>query len=318
MDLSIIIPVYNESKAIAHNFSVIHETLFKDKISCQYFIVDDGSTDDTWQELNKLKIKYHNVSAIRFARNFGKEVAICAGLDHIRSERYLIMDSDLQHPPSCVKEMLLLMNKTKANIIDGVKQKRSKETLAYKLLAGSFYKVLKAATGLNMNHSSDFKLFDNKVADAIRRFSERNLFFRGLVDWIGFKTIPYQFNVQDRLEGTTRFSTMKLIKLALNAIVAHTSKPLYLTIVGGVFFLIFAIILGIQTLVNFFVGNAISGFSTVILLLLIIGSMIMLSLGIIGVYISRIYDEVKQRPRYIIADIIGNTEEDTVTKIINT
>lgn len=302
MDLAIVIPVYNESKAIKHNFSLIHDQLREDGIECQYMIVDDGSSDSTWLEVCQLKKEYTNVSGIRFARNFGKEMAICAGLDHIEAQRYLIMDSDLQHPPSCIKDMLAIMDEKKVNIVNGVKQKRGRETLAYKLIAGSFYKLLKSIAGLNLNNSSDFKLIDRNVVDTLRKFGESNLFFRGLVDWVGFEKIDYYFTVDERTEGTSSFSTIRLCKLALNAIVSHTSKPLYLTISGGIFFLFFAVILGIQTLANYFMGHAISGFSTVILLLLFIGSMIMFSLGIIGVYISRIYDEVKDRPRYIISN----------------
>lgn len=302
MNLAIVIPVYNESDAINKNFAVIHDILKKSGIQCHYMLVDDGSSDQTWIEINSIKEQYPNVSAIRFARNFGKEMAICAGLDHIEGDRYLIMDSDLQHPPTCIKDMMRLMDKSGANIVDGVKQKRGKESFMYRCVAKRFYRFLKTITGLNMDNSSDFKLIDGRVVDSIRQFRESNLFFRGVVDWVGFQRVTYYFDVEERLEGETSFSTFKLIKLACNAILSHTSKPLYLTIIGGGIFLIFAVVLGVQTLINYFIGHAISGFSTVILLLLITGSMIMLSLGIIGIYISRIYDEVKQRPRYIVSE----------------
>ncbi|QUI21344.1 glycosyltransferase family 2 protein [Vallitalea pronyensis] len=308
MNLAIVIPVYNESDAIYNNFTMIYNSLDKAGIPCHYMLVDDGSTDQTWLEISRLKEQYPHVSAIRFARNFGKEMAICAGLDHIEGDRYLIMDSDLQHPPTCVRDMMRLMDKTGANIVDGIKQKRGKESRLYRSIAKRFYGLLKTATGLNMDNSSDFKLIDERVVDAIRQFRESNLFFRGVVDWVGFQRTAYYFDVEDRQEGETSFSTFNLMKLACNAILSHTSKPLYLTIVGGGIFLIFALILGVQTLVNYFMGNAISGFSTVIVLLLMIGSMIMLSLGIIGIYISRIYDEVKQRPRYIISESANEKE----------
>ncbi|GMQ55991.1 glycosyltransferase family 2 protein [Vallitalea sediminicola] len=307
MDLAVIIPVYNEAQAICKNFAVIYDTFLEDNISCQYMIIDDGSSDTTWLEISKLEKEYSNVSAIRFARNFGKEMAICAGLDNIDASRYLIMDSDLQHPPKCVKDMLLLMDRSQVNIVDGVKQQRGKENFIYRFTAKRFYDILKKTTGLDLDNSSDFKLIDRSVVDTIRQFKESNLFFRGLIDWVGFERTNYFFTVEERLEGETSFSLYKLMKLAFNAILSHTSKPLYLTFFGGGIFLLFAVILGIQTLVNYFSGDAISGFSTVILLILFTGSVIMLSLGMIGVYISRIYDEVKGRPKYIVSHNLSSS-----------
>lgn len=300
--LAIIIPVFNEGISLQHNFAAIRKVLEYDSISCEFLFVDDGSTDDTWLQLTDLSKRFENVSAIRFARNFGKETALSAGIDCIEADRYLMMDSDLQHPPVHIKEMIALMDREQANIVEGVKSNRGHESLKYKLVAKSFYRVLKAVTGLEMDNSSDFKLMDRQVIEELRRFRERNMFFRGLVGWVGFKTVQFRFEVADRMEGYSHFSTAKLMILAINAILSYTSKPLYLTIAVSLVFMIFALVLGIQTLINYFSGQAVSGFSTVILLLLITGSMIMLSLGIIGAYISRIYDEIKGRPRYIIAE----------------
>lgn len=302
IDLAVIIPVYNEAKTILDNFEVINRILQQDGVKCAYLFVDDGSKDDTWCKLQDIQQQYKNVLILRFSRNFGKEIAICAGLDHIDAQRYLIMDSDLQHPPRYVKDMLNVMFKESADIVEGVKISRGKETLKYKLISKSFYKFLKSTTGIELDNSSDFKLINRSVVDALRNFNEKSLFFRGLVDWVGFKKVAFPFEVDSRGDGTTRFSTKSLVQLALTAIIAHTSKPLFLIIVSGVVFFVLSIILGIQTLFNFFSGYAVSGFSTVILLLLFTGSMIMLSLGIIGIYLSRIYDEVKGRPRYIIAN----------------
>lgn len=299
--LAVIIPVYNEGTAIQKNFREIHQILTEDGITCCYLFVDDGSTDDTWQALCNLAEEFPSVSALGFARNFGKEIALSAGIDSIDADRYLMMDSDLQHPPRYIKEMLKLMETHQANIIEGVKVSRGKESLKYKLVAKSFYKLMKLITGLEMDNSSDFKLMDRQVVDSLRSFHERNLFFRGLVGWVGFKSVPFPFEVDTRRDGSSHFSTRKLMLLAMNAILSYTSKPLYITLFSGILFLFFALVLGVQTLYNYFSGIAVDGFSTVILLLLITGSMIMISLGIIGVYISRIYEEIKGRPRYIIS-----------------
>ncbi|MCK8061456.1 MULTISPECIES: glycosyltransferase family 2 protein [unclassified Fusibacter] len=303
-ELAIIIPVYNEGKALQTNFKEIVRVLEQDRVDCRFMFVDDGSTDNTWQVLESIVKEYPQAEAIRFARNFGKEIALAAGLDSIDAQLYLLMDSDLQHPPDQIRPMLELLIKEDANIVEGIKITRGKESLFYRSVAKLFYWVLNVVTHLDMRNSSDFKLLDKQVVESIRRFDERNLFIRGIVKWVGFKTVQHPFHVEERVNGVSHFSTAKLAMLALNATLSYTSKPLYITMISGLIFLFFAIILGIQTLANYLVGNALDGFSTVILVLLITGSMIMISLGIIGTYISRIYDEIKARPRYIVKDKI--------------
>ena len=300
--LTIVIPVYNEGPAIRGHFEEIQAVLQKDDVHCSFLFVDDGSTDHTWKELAALSNEYNNVTAIRFARNFGKEIALAAGLDHTDSDLVLTMDSDLQHPPRYIRPMLDLMEREQADIVEGVKASRGVETHGHRFLAKSFYKVLQSVSGLEMDNSSDFKLMDRRVVDTLTSFHERNLFFRGIVGWVGFRTAQLPFNVDQRKGGNSHFPSGRLMLLAMNAILAFTSKPLYLTIFGGLIFLFFAVLLGVQTLYNYFSGYAVSGFSTVILLILILGSMIMMSLGIIGMYISRIYEEIKGRPRYIVSE----------------
>lgn len=298
--LAVIIPVYNEEDALAANFSKIYDILQDLPTDVACLLVDDGSKDKTWQVLQDLTERYQQVSAVGFSRNFGKEIALTAGLDNIDADLYVMMDSDLQHPPACIFDMLALMAEKNADIVEGVKASRGRESLKYKLIAKSFYKIQARFTGLNMDDSSDFKLMTREVVENIRNFHESNVFFRGVVHWVGFKTVKMPFEVDERQNGTSSFSTFSLLRLAANAIFSYTSKPLLLPLGLSMIFTLFSVILGIQTLYNYFSGIAVSGFSTVILLLLIIGSILMFTLGIIGVYIARVYDEVKQRPRYIV------------------
>lgn len=304
-DLVILIPVYNEASALEANFKVIYDQLKKDGIVCRYLLIDDGSADETWLTIQKLAEDYKEISGISFARNFGKEMALSAGLDAIDGDLFLFMDSDLQHPPSCIKQMLEKLEEEEADIVEGIKSSRGKESLKYKLIAKNFYKLLKSLTHLDMDNSSDFKVMTRDVVEEIRRFREHNVFFRGVVHWVGFKKVQMPFAVEERTNGTSNFSTFKLMQLAMNAIMSYTSSPLYIIIGSGAVFLVFAILLGIQTFYNYMMGYSVSGFSTVILLLLFIGSLLMISIGIIGVYVSRIYDEVKGRPRYIVNKRIG-------------
>jgi len=307
--LAVIIPVYNEGSFLSSNLAEIRGELSKIDITCRYLLIDDGSTDSTWIEIQKLKAEYGDLSAIRFSRNFGKEAAITAGLDHIDADLYLIMDSDLQHPPQNVQAMLELMEKEQADIVNGVKSARSKENLLYRYCTKRFYRLLKLLTGLDLDNSSDFKLLNRRVAEALRRFAEKSLFFRGLVNWVGFKSVTFHFTVEQRASGASRFSTGKLLRLAQHSTLAYSGKPLYLTILAGFFFLIISVILAIQTLYNYLSGIALSGFTTVILLILITGALILISLGIIGVYLAMIYDEIKNRPRYIIAERMGSESD---------
>lgn len=309
MNVAIIIPVFNEENALFEHFTIIDKCLKKDGVHANYMLIDDGSSDETWEIIKKIKFEFNNVNGIRLSRNFGKESAMVAGIQNINADYYVVMDSDLQHPPKYIKQMLDTLIEKDVNIVEGVKANRGKESLVYKIIAKTFYKLLYRIAKMDMDGSSDFKIFDNQVADAIRMFNERNLFFRGVVDYVGFNKIEYPFLVEKRMAGESSFSSLKLFKLALNAIISHTSRPLYLTIISGGIFFVLAIVLGIQTLFNYFMGNAVSGFSTVILLILITGSMIMLSIGIIGVYIAGIYDEVKARPQFILSDRLDKLKE---------
>lgn len=300
--LAVIIPVYNESSGLYQNFSTIISTLQTDGIQADYLLVDDGSNDRTWSVIGEIVSQYPQVQAIRFAKNCGKEMALFAGIGQIDAQRYILMDSDLQHPPSVVKELIAIMEQTGADIVSGIKADRGQESWLHRRVAKGFYSFLKLITHLDMQNSSDFKLINRRVVEELRQFQERNLFFRGLVNFVGFKRVTHPFNVSQRVGGNSRFSVAQLAKLAINAIVSYTSKPLYIVVIFGLIFGLFSLILGVQTIINFILGNALNGFSTVILVLLITGSMIMISLGIIGTYISRIYDEIKARPRYIIRD----------------
>ncbi len=302
LKIGVIIPVYNEADALFENFKLIDQALQDSGIAAQYLLVDDGSRDATWQVITKIGAQWPNVGALRFAKNFGKEMALAAGVDALDVDIYVTLDSDLQHPPSRVAAMIEMLLSESADIVSGVKVDRGNESWGHRFMARTYYRFLGMLTNLDMQNSSDFKVFHRRVADALRDFQERQLFFRGIVDWVGFKHVTAPFAVAERSAGQSRFSALKLAKLAIDAIVSYTGKPLYLVTLSGFVFALFALLLGLQTIYNYFSGQALNGFSTVILILLIIGALMMCSLGVIGLYISRIYEEIKARPRYIIRD----------------
>lgn len=301
--LSIVIPAYNESGLIAPVIQALHEALDPARINFNIVLVNDGSTDDTWAQIEVAQQQNPQVTGVCFSRNFGKEAAIFAGLQYAQGDCVAVMDADLQHPPVTLVEMYRTWQEG-FEVVNAVKATRGKESFLYKLGARTFYRVLSSSTGVDMNGAADFKLMDRKVVNTLVGLDERHLFFRGLSTWVGYKTADVEFNVAQRASGTTKWNKASLLKYAIKNITAFSTGPLQLVSICGVLFLIFAIVVSVQSLVKYFSGTAITGFTTVILLLLIVGSIIMMSLGIIGIYIARIYEEIKRRPRFIVSEVI--------------
>lgn len=306
--LSIVIPAYNEEKMILKTTEVVSGIMEREKIPFELVFVNDGSKDQTWEMIEKAAEKNSHVTGIRFSRNFGKESAIFAGLANAEGDCIAVMDCDLQHPPETLVEMYRLWEQG-YEVIEGVKRSRGKESILHRASAGMFYKIMSKAVQIDMSRASDFKLMDRKAVEALLSMPERNAFFRALSSWVGYRTTSVEFDVQERTEGESKWSTWSLIKYAVRNIVGFSSAPLQMITVAGVLTLLLAVVLGIQSLVKYFCGHALEGFTTVILLLLIIGSLIMLSLGIIGIYIAKIYEEVKGRPRYFIARKISGRKK---------
>ena len=298
--LSIVLPAYNEEAMLPRTAETLTAIMEDAGITFELVFVDDGSRDATWQKILEAASKDRRIHGVHFSRNFGKEAAVFAGLSAASGDCIAVMDCDLQHPPQTLLEMYRLWEEG-YEVIEGVKRTRGKESKLHKMSAGTFYRIMTSATGIDMSRASDFKLLDRKAADALLEISERNSFFRAQSSWIGFRTASVEFDVQEREAGESKWSTFSLIRYAISNIVGYSSVPMQLVTTAGVIFFILSVILGIQTLVHYVTGHAASGFTTVILLLLIIGSILMISLGIIGYYISRIFQEVQGRPKYIIS-----------------
>jgi glycosyltransferase involved in cell wall biosynthesis len=267
-------------------------------------IVDDGSPDDTWKIISEEARTISNLHGLRLSRNFGKELALCAGLERARGDAVIVMDGDGQHPPELLPEMVRLWQTTSADIVEAVKTKRGPESFSGRMGALLFYVVLNKLAGVNLKGVSDFKLMNRRALDAWQQMPERNVFFRGMTAWLGFTHVQIPFDVPQRAAGTTGWSFPTRLKLALTGISAFSSLPLQFVTIAGLLFFAFSVLFGLYTLVLQLAGRSVSGFATVILLLLIIGSLLMFSLGIIGEYLARIYEEVKRRPRYVIASSI--------------
>ena len=306
--LSVILPSYNEEKMIAKATARMAEILQPEKIDYELLFIDDGSHDGTWAQINEAAEKDSHVVGVHFSRNFGKEAAMFAGLEQARGDCCVVIDCDLQHPPEKIVEMYRLWEQG-YEVVEGIKEDRGEESGLHKFAANSFYGLISKATGMDMSSSSDFKLLDRKVVDTLNSLPERNVFFRALSFWVGYKKTSVSYCVQERTEGVSKWSTKSLIKYALTNISSFSSAPLHIVTVLGFIMLAVAFVLGIIALVQKISGVALGGFTTVILLLLFSASVIMISLGIIGYYIARIYDEIKGRPRYIISRICGREDK---------
>jgi len=306
--ISVVLPSYNEEKMIPIAAERLAAILGGEGIDYELLFVDDGSRDGTWKEIQRCSKADRHVVGVHFSRNFGKEAAMFAGLEQARGDCVVVIDCDLQHPPEKIVEMYRLWEQG-YEVVEGIKEDRGEESGLHKLAANSFYSLISRATGMDMGASSDFKLLDRKVVDTLNALPERNVFFRALSFWVGYKKAEVRYRVQERTEGESKWSTKSLIKYAVTNIASFSSAPLHVVTVMGVIMLIVAVVFGVISLVQKLMGTAQPGFTTVILLLLIIGSFLMISLGIIGYYIARIYDEIKGRPRYIISRICGREGE---------
>ncbi|MBP1755929.1 MAG: hypothetical protein H6Q59_2327 [Firmicutes bacterium] len=307
--LSVIIPVYQEGSHIRNSIGVIEQVLIDHQLPYEFVLIDDGSKDDTWLELKQMAGENEHITSLRLSRNFGKESALCAGLEYAQGDMILVMDSDLQHPPQLIPEMVKAWREEGYDVVEGIKSSRGKENIIYKLCAKAFYYIIYKTSDINLGQASDFKLMDRKVLEAWKEMPERAIFFRGMSAWLGFDRKQISFEVADRVNGKTKWSLLRLMRLAINAITSYSSVPLHCITVLGILMFLGAIVLGVQTLYMYFSGQALSGFTTVILLQLIIGSSIMISLGMIGIYLTKIYKEVKGRPRYLISKCIRGGEK---------
>jgi polyisoprenyl-phosphate glycosyltransferase len=298
--LSVVMPVFREGVQLSAFLAVVRDSLSQCNLPYELVLVDDGSPDDTWRVIVGEAKSSQAIRALRLSRNFGKESALCAGLEHVRGDAVIVMDADGQHPPSLIPDMVRMWQNSGADIVEAIKRRRGRESLSSKLGAMLFYFILNKLSGFHFKGASDFKLMNRKAINAWLEMNERNVFFRGMTVWMGFTTVQIPFEVVPRSAGQSTWSVLKRLKLALVGITAFSSFPLHLVTFAGVVFLGLSVILGLETLYLKLTGQAVSGFATVILLELIIGSFLMISLGIIGEYMARIYEEVKGRPRYIV------------------
>ena len=304
--LSVIIPAHNESQgiegAVKQITTILTECVNND---WEIIVVDDGSADDTYSKVTQLSQSDARVKGIRLSRNFGKENALLAGLDYAIGSAVITLDADLQHPPSFIPDMLAKW-RAGAKIVHAVKRSREQDSLWKKFAACFINQLISGLGGINVKNSSDFKLLDREIVDIItHQLPEKQRFFRGLTSWLGFTEDYIYFDVAERIGDESKWSFLSLLELAITALTSFTGFPLRIITFLGVLTLILGFGVASDAIWSLLHQQSVSGYTTIIICLLLIGSFVMISLGIIGEYIAKIYDEVKGRPHYLIRGSVG-------------
>ena len=295
--VSIIIPVFNE----AENIQPLQEQLKRYcKGSFEFIFVDDGSTDNTYQEIERLSASDHQYKCISLSRNFGHQNAIMAGLENASGDHIVIMDGDLQHPPSLIPGMLEKLQ----GGTDVVKTRRNKtidSSLAKKLTGAAFYKFINFISDVKIEPNvADFKAFNRKVLKSILQFKERELFLRGIFSWMGYKTDVIEFEAPARKYGKTKYSFTKMLRLALKGTTSFSFKPLRVALMIGSLISLAAFLFAIYAFMSYFQGNTIPGWASTIIAVMFLGGTQLLAIGLLGEYIASLFTESKKRPLYLI------------------
>ena len=305
-DVSVVVPAYHEADGIGVFIERLIEALDGCCDSFEICVADDGSRDATWSELRRICHEHPHVRAVRFTRNFGKEAAILAGLRMARGKAVIVMDADGQHPVSLLPEMLSIWREGKAQIVAAKKTGRSEDALLARLNAHMFNSLMHVLTGLDLAGASDFRLLDRRVVDTLLSFPEKIRFFRGMTIWTGFTTVHLDFDVAPRIAGNSQWSTAQLMRLAITAITAYSAKPLSIVFRLGLLGMVAAGLLLLQAIYSWSMDIAVSGWASLTVVVLFFGSANLLGIGIMGAYLAQIFDEIKARPEFLIAERLGD------------
>lgn len=297
--ISLVIPVFNEAEGLPANLPWLLARAATPGVVFEVLVVDDGSRDSTAAVVATLAAADPRIRLLRFTRNFGKEAAIAAGLDKARGAAAIVLDSDRQHPPEMIPLMIERWRQGFA-VVEAVKRHRGEADIGGGVPARLFYRLFFRASGIDLAGQTDFKLLDRSVIEALRHLPERRRFFRGLVAWMGYPGARLPFDVPPRVGGTSRWPLLRLVHYAVDGLMGFSDLPLRL--IGGVGALVLAVgsFAGIVALYQKLTGTALDGFTTVIILLALSSGALMLSLGIVGLYLARIHEQLQGRPLYLL------------------
>lgn len=309
MKLSVIIPCYNEEDVILETHRRIIEMFVSGKFRSREIVyINDGSRDATLGILEQIAKKDSSVKVISFSRNFGHQTAVTAGIHHASGDLAVIIDADLQDPPSVIPEMVKLQLKTGANVVYGVRSERKGETFFKRLTAKVFYRVLNSLSEVSIPlDTGDFRLIDRKVMTAFKSFSEKNKYVRGLISWVGFKQVPLHYVREPRFAGVTKYPLFKMMRFAKNGMMAFSKKPLKIATLMGFVSVGIGLLLAAYAVVSHLNPKlgTVSGWTSTLIIIVFFGGVQLLTVGVLGEYVGAVFDEVKGRPEYIIDKLIN-------------
>ncbi|MDQ7005789.1 MAG: glycosyltransferase family 2 protein [Acidobacteriota bacterium] len=307
--LSVVIPVYNEEEVLPHMYARLTEVLEKLDESYEILLVNDGSRDRSLEIMVELRERDPRVTLVNLARNFGHQLAVTAGLDHARGQAVVIIDADLQDPPEVIPAMLERWREG-YDVVYGQRVARAGESLFKKLTAAAFYRFLRRMTSVDIPvDTGDFRLLSRRVVDAMSRLGEHHRFLRGMIAWLGFRQVALQYERAPRFAGETKYPLRKMLRFAADATVSFSFLPLRAATALG--FLVAAACLiyaGYAVWARLFAGVTVSGWTSLMVAVLFLGAVQLLSLGVIGEYLGRVYEEVKGRPLYVTDFVAQGTD----------
>lgn len=311
--VSIVIPMYNEKDVAKECYKRVKEVL-NDLLQyeSEIIIIDDGSKDNTLEIVEEIAQNDQNLKIISFSRNFGHQAAVTAGLKETSGDVVIIIDADMQDPPELIKDMLILWEEGN-DVVYAVRKKRKGESIFKVLTAKMFYKILYSLSDVKIpKDTGDFRLVDRKVVDVMNALPEHNKYLRGLFTWVGFKQKPIKYNRDERIAGKTKYPLKKMLKLAYDGIVSFSSKPLKIIGTLGILSIIISICILMYTIFSYIFdwNNIVPGWASIMVCITFFAGVQLVSLWIMSEYISRIYDESRNRPEYIIKKRINGEERD--------
>lgn len=313
MKLSLVIPCFNEEENIREFYRSAADCFQNRNFSYECVFVDDGSTDGTFRELKKLvEEKIGNIQVVSLSRNFGKEAAIYAGLRRAKGERVCIIDGDLQQPPETVLEMMEILDAQPETDCVAAYQKNRKESKLLSGIKSCFYKLINKLSDVDfVNNASDFRLMRRQMVEAVLSMTEYHRFSKGILSWVGFETVFIPYQVRRRKHGKSKWSKWGLTKYAMEGILSFSTAPLKIATVTGFLSAVAAVLYSISVLIEkLFFGIAVPGYATIVILLLLLGGLILFSLGVIGEYLARMYIQMKNRPVFIEKTYLQTEERD--------
>jgi dolichol-phosphate mannosyltransferase len=308
MLISIIIPCFNEEKVLRDTYRRISTVISgQPELEYELLFIDDGSTDSTTSILRELAQRDPHANLIRFSRNFGHQPAVSAGLKHCRGDLAVIIDADLQDPPEVIPDMVKQLTTTSSNVVYGVRKRRRGETLFKLVTAKMFYVMLNKLSEVPLPvNTGDFRVIDRKVIDAFNALPENNKYIRGLISWMGFKQTPFHYDRDPRFAGSTKYTFRKMVRFASTGVFYFSKKPLKIATTFGFLSVGAGLLLSMWILCSKLLhpGYLVSGWTSIILLVIYFGGVQLLTIGILGHYIGSLFDEVKRRPEYIVDEDI--------------